>query len=110
MVLPRISYIGSLGGLRRRVGRGLGGGIWLRLGFGVRLGLGLWLRFGFGFRLGLDFRFRFRPGFGFRLWLGVAYRRLRGRDTFPSLGDSGGDNAPGILRVFDEACHEEVAE
>ena len=47
---------------------------------------------------------------GFSLRLGFGFRRLRGRDGRLSLGESLGDHAPGILRVFDEAGYKEVAE
>ena len=35
---------------------------------------------------------------------------LHWRDGLLSLGDSRGDDAPGIPRIFDKASHEEVTE
>ena len=82
LALALLSFVSSLGGLRRHVGR--------RLGFGVRLSLA--------------------SGCLDALSLGARFRRLRGRDARLGLSNSSGDHTPGILRVFDEARQEEVTE
>ena len=53
-----------------------------------------------------------RLGFGFRLRLKrrFSFGRLRGRDARPNPDDTLSNETPGILRVLDEASHEDFTE